>query len=141
MFGETLIRVGDEVATSMQAFPLLATPQFFERYTRNLAGRGPSLIGVMLEVVQALLGEVGYDRRAPKHRWPLWHQRGSAQFALPHSLIAGDIPEFGDVVLRNVTPSSRLEQRRREEWEGIRQSGKIVAVREPWVPRVVTGGR
>jgi hypothetical protein len=141
MFGETLIRVGDEVATSMQAFPLLATPQFFERYTRSLAGHGPSLIGVMLEVVQALVGEVGYDRRAPKNRWPLWKQRGSAQFALPHSLVAGDIPEFGDVVLRNVTPSSRLEQRRREEWESIRQSGKVVSVREPWVPRVVTGGR
>lgn len=141
MFGETMIRVGDEVATSMQAFPLLATPQFFERYTRSLAGHGPSLIGVMLEVVQALLGEVGYDRRAPKNRWPLWKQRGSAQFALPHSLVAGDIPEFGDVVLRHVTPRSRLEQRRREEWERIRQSGKVIAVREPWVPRVVAGGR
>ncbi|MFM8518295.1 MAG: hypothetical protein ACKODA_10555 [Nevskiaceae bacterium] len=141
MFGETMIRVGDEVATSMQAFPLLATPQFFERYTRNLAGHGPSLIGVMLEVVQALLGEVGYDRRAPKHRWPLWKQRGSAQFALAHSLVAGDIPEFGDVVLRNVTPRSLLEQRRREEWQRIRDGGKVVAVRELWVPRVVTGGR
>lgn len=141
MFGETMIRVGDEVATSMQAFPLLATPQFFERYTRSLTGHGPSLIGVMLEVVQALLGEVGYDRRAPKNRWPLWKQRGSAQFALPHSLVAGDIPEFGDVVLRHVTPRSRLERQRREEWERIRQSGKVIAVREPWVPRVVAGGR
>jgi len=141
MFGETMIRVGDEVATSMQAFPLLATPQFFERYTRSVAGQGPSLIGVMLEVVQALLGEVGYDRRAPKDRWPLWRQRGSAQFALPHGLVAGDIPEFGDVLLRNVTPAARLDQRRREEWERIRQSGKVVAVRERWVPRVVVGGR
>jgi len=52
-----------------------------------------------------------------------------------------DIPEFGDVVLRHVTPRSRLEQRRREEWERIRQSGKVIAVREPWVPRVVAGGR
>jgi hypothetical protein len=60
---------------------------------------------------------------------------------LPHSLVAGDIPEFGDVVLRHVTPRSRLEQRRREEWERIRQSGKVIAVREPWVPRVVAGGR
>ncbi|MBU3671023.1 MAG: hypothetical protein FGM43_00640 [Sinobacteraceae bacterium] len=141
MFGETMIRVGDEVATSMQAFPLLATPQFFERYTRSLAGRGPSLIGVMLEVVQALLGEVGYDRRAPKNRWPLWSQHGSAQFALPHSLVSGDIPEFGDVVLRHVTPNSRLEPRRLEEWQSIRDSGKVVAVREPWVPRVVRGVR
>lgn len=141
MFGETMIRVGDEVATSMQAFPLLATPQFFERYTRSVAGQGPSLIGVMLEVVQALLGEVGYDRRAPKDRWPLWRQHGSAQFALPHGLVAGDIPEFGDVLLRNVTPAARLDQRRREEWERLRQCGKVVAVRQPWVPRVVAGGR
>jgi hypothetical protein len=133
MFGETMIRVGDEVATSMQAFPLLATPQFFERYTRSVAGHGPSLIGVMLEVVQALLGEVGYDRRAPTDRWP--------QFALPHGLVAGDIPEFGDVLLRNVTPAARLDQRRREQWERIRQSGKVVVVRERWVPRVVVGGR
>ena len=140
MFGETLIRVGDEVATSMQAFPLLATPQFFDRYTRHVAGQGPSLIGVMLEVVQALLGEVGYDRRAPKNRWPLWRQQGSAHFALPHSLVSGDIPEFGDVVLRNVTPTARLEQRRLEEWQSLRQSGKVVSVRERWVPRVVTGG-
>jgi hypothetical protein len=55
--------------------------------------------------------------------------------------VAGDIPEFGDVLLRNVTPAARLDQRRREEWERIRQSGKVVVVRERWVPRVVVGGR
>lgn len=84
-----MIRVGDEVANSMQAFPLLASPQFFERYTRGLAGHGPSLIGVIVEVVQALLGGVGHDRRAPKKRLPLWQQRGSAQFALSHTLGVG----------------------------------------------------
>lgn len=129
--GEILRRRHHEVVNETRDFPLLATPHFFERLMQGLRYEGHTLITTLVDVVRLLVDEVGIDETAAADPWPAWRRYGNAWFALEYGLVAGDIPRFGDVVLRTIIPTGGLHTRRRQDWEAMRASGRLVSVCEP----------
>jgi hypothetical protein len=78
-----------------------------------------------------LIAQVGWAEDVPSDQWPTWERHGNAWFALEYGLAAGDIPAYGEVVLRTIMPTASLHSARRADWESMRESGNLVSVLEP----------
>jgi hypothetical protein len=129
--GESLERRGGQLINDVQNYPLIGTAHFYERLIQGFKFEGHTLITTMIDVVRLLLSEVGWVDEAPPEEWPWWGNCGSAWFALDYGLAAGDIPRFGDVVLRTIMPANSLNTVRRTDWETMRESGRLVSVLQP----------
>lgn len=129
--GEALRKRNGEVLDESYDFPLLATPHFFERLIQGLRFEGHTLITTMVDVVRLMIDEVGIDEAASEEHWPTWQRHGNAWFALDYGMIAGDIPRYGEVVLRTIMPLGSLHSARYEEWETMRATGRHVSVSSP----------
>lgn len=126
--GESLRKRSGDIVSEVQEYPLLATPHFFERLIQGFRLEGHTLITTMIDIIRMLMDEVGIVENAPEDRWPTWRRHGNVWFALEYGLAAGDIPEYGDVVLRTIIPVASLHPARREVWETMRATGRPVSV-------------
>ena len=129
--GEILRKRGGEVLDESHDYPLVATPHFYERLIQGFRYEGHTLITTMIEVVRLLIDEVGIDESAPADCWPTWNRCGNVWFALDYGMISGDIPRYGEVVLRTIMPVASLHSGRLEEWETMRASGRFVSISTP----------
>jgi len=129
--GEILRKRDGEVIEETHQFPLLATPHFYERLIQGFRYEGHTLITTMVDVVRMLINEVGIDETAPAEHWPAWQRCGNIWFALEYGLAAGDLPRFGEVVLRTIMPTASLHSSRLEDWQSMRDSGRFVSVSTP----------
>ena len=129
--GESVQRRDGGLATDVQNYPLLATPHFYERVIQGFKFEGHTLITTLIDVVRLLIAQVGWADGAPSDQWPTWDRHGNAWFALEYGLAAGDIPAYGEVVLRTIMPTASLHSARRADWESMRESGNLVSVLEP----------
>lgn len=127
--GEALRKRPGAIVNESYEFPLLATPHFHDRLLQGLRYEGHTLITTMIDIVRLVIEEIGIDESAPADRWPSWQRHGNAWFALEYGLAAGDIPRYGDVILRTIMPAMSLHPQRRTEWEAMRASGQYVSVR------------
>lgn len=132
--GEVLRKRDGEVIEETHEFPVVATPHFYERLIQGFRYEGHTLITTMIEIVRLLMDEVGIDESAPEDRWPTWNRCGNAWFALDYGLAAGDIPRYGEVVLRTIMPVASLHRSRLEDWQAMRDAGRFVSVSAPWTP-------
>ncbi|MFM7433329.1 MAG: hypothetical protein ACKO3O_07515, partial [Gammaproteobacteria bacterium] len=112
-------------------FPLLATAHFYERLIQGLRFEGHTLITTFVDVARLLIEEVGIDDTKTDERWPTWQRYGNAWFALEYGLVAGDIPRYGEVVLRTIMPLASLHAARFSEWQAMRAAGRLVSVSSP----------
>ena len=124
----------------------MATPHFYERVIQGFKFEGHTLITTLIDVVRLLIAQVGWADGAPSDQWPTWDRHGNAWFALEYGLAAGDIPAYGEVVLRTIMPTASLHSARRADWESMRESGNLVSVLEPlptngYNPAVFNTGR
>jgi hypothetical protein len=126
--GESLRKRSGDILSEVQEYPLLATPHFFERLIQGFRLEGHTLITTMIDVIRLLMDEVGIDETASEGRWPTWRVHGNAWFALEYGLAAGDVPQYGEVVLRTIIPVASLHPARREAWEAMRSAGRPVSV-------------
>ena len=133
--GEALRKRNHEVLDESYNFPLLATAHFYERLIQGLRFEGHTLITTFVDVVRLLIGEVGIDETKAAERWPTWRRHGNAWFALEYGMVAGDIPRYGEVVLRTVMPLASLHSARLSEWEAMRAAGRLVSVSAPQAMR------
>jgi hypothetical protein len=132
--GESLEKRTGRLVNDVQQYPLIGTAHFYERLIQGFKFEGHTLITTMIDVIRMLLAEVGWVEETPVDEWPLWGNCGSAWFALDYGLAAGDIPRFGDVVLRTIIPANSLNTVRRADWESMRRRGQFVSVLHPLAP-------
>ncbi|MBM4238641.1 MAG: hypothetical protein ACKOCF_00135 [Gammaproteobacteria bacterium] len=132
---EALRKRDNEVLDESYDFPLLATAHFYERLIQGLRYEGHTLITTLVDVVRLLIEEVGIDEAAAEERWPTWQRHGNAWFALEYGMVAGDIPRYGEVVLRTIMPLASLHSARFAEWEAMRAEGRLVSVSLPQASR------
>ena len=126
--GESLRKRSGDVLSEVQEYPLIATPHFFERLIQGFRLEGHTLITTMIDVIRLLMDQVGIDDTASEAQWPTWRRHGNAWFALEYGMAAGDIPEYGEVVLRTIMPVASLHPARLAFWEEMRASGRHVSV-------------
>ena len=134
--GMVLRRRNGEVVEETHDFPLLATPHFFDRLIQGFRYEGHTLITTLIDVVRLLIDEVGIDESAIAESRPTWRRSGNAWFALEYGLAVGDIPRYGEVVLRTIMPVTSLHRGRFEDWAAMRAQGHCVSFAAPEVPSI-----
>jgi hypothetical protein len=102
--GEIMRKKDREVIHETHDFPLLATAHFYDRLMQGFRFDGHTLITTLVDVVRLLIEEVGIDESSVPEKWPAWRSSGNVWFALDYGLAAGDIPLYGEVVLRTIMP-------------------------------------
>ena len=129
--GEIMRKKDREVIHETHDFPLLATAHFYDRLMQGFRFDGHTLITTLVDVVRLLIEEVGIDESSVPEKWPAWRSSGNVWFALDYGLAAGDIPLYGEVVLRTIMPVASLHPGRLQDWASMRASGRHVSVTSP----------
>lgn len=121
-------RTSTGVQDDLRQWPIAFTPHFIERHIQSTRHANDVLTWIALKVCEAL-GPLHQARTISDGRQrPYWKAIGNIWIAMPEYLLLGDMPEYGDVVLRTLIRAEALDRAKQSVWEQLRQAGCHAAV-------------